>query len=83
MSENDMKDASIMPDSASDRDARKNPPPQKTIKRLPSVPASFFAMVLGLAGLGNDRRATNLTIGLIAVKTIQLLLQGRLLPVPK
>jgi tellurite resistance protein len=57
MNVNRVKDASIMPDSISDRDARKNPPSQKTITRFPSVPASFFAMVLGLAGLGNDWRA--------------------------
>ena len=46
-----------MPDSTPDHDRRENPPPRKMSTRFPSVPASFFAIVLGLAGLGNDWRA--------------------------
>jgi tellurite resistance protein len=49
--------------------------PLRIIAHGQTGPATQLAPVLFIAA--------NLTIGLIAVKTIQLLLQGRLLPVPK
>ena len=60
MSVTSVERSSAVPDADPASGGHATMRPEKTVTRLTEIPASFFGIVLGLAGLGNAWRAATL-----------------------